>query len=112
MGCLLLEQDASHEAGAAAQQDLVTVLMETATLWCSMFAYNVSTVYAVLPCRMDNGQPLQTPPGDALYTQFLVCRAHALTGPVASMVAEAMHSMNSLPASSARQCCKNACLHV
>ena len=62
LGCYSLE--GNDAASSSAQPDMTK-----------------NTVYAALPCRMDNGQPLQRRPGEAFYAQysfsFFACRLHA-----------------------------------
>ena len=71
LGNILLDH---NKAGfTAAQEPLVSALMEAASLYCCITAYNIATLRTVLVSRMDSGQHVEAEQlGEAFYTQFLV----------------------------------------
>ena len=71
LGNILLDH---NQAGFTdAQEPLVSALMEAASLYCCITAYNVPTLRTVLVSRMDSGQHVEGEQlGGAFYTQFLV----------------------------------------
>ena len=56
-----------------AQEPLVSALMEAASLYCCITAYNVPTLRTVLVSRMDSGQQVEADQlSEDFYVQFLV----------------------------------------
>lgn len=70
LGSLLLDLNAG---GTAANVPLLTTLMEAASLYCCITAYNVATLKTAYAKRLDNGQAVDSCQlGEAFYTQYLV----------------------------------------
>ena len=68
---ILLDHDTAGFTNA--QEPMISALMEAASLYCCITAYNVPTLRTVLVSRMDTGQQVEADQlSEAFYTQFLV----------------------------------------
>ena len=61
------------------EQALAKLTMEAASVICCLTHFNTDTVKALYGLRLDNGQPVQSQPGDAFYTQLAVSHFGSLS---------------------------------
>ncbi|DBA98829.1 hypothetical protein WJX77_006737 [Trebouxia sp. C0004] len=69
LGTCLLEVE-EHQT-VEAEQALTKLSLEAAAVVCCLVHFNADTVRALYGLRLDNGQPVPYPPGDAFYSQLV-----------------------------------------